>query len=62
VAVIIVREDPSHLLMVPIYRLIYEPLRAYVIFGATIQALRGRVVGWYRPERTNSVLLAVATE
>jgi poly-beta-1,6 N-acetyl-D-glucosamine synthase len=62
VAVIMVREDPSHLLMVPIYRLIYEPLRAYVIFGATLQALRGRVVGWYRPERTDSVLLSVATE
>lgn len=62
VAVIMVREAPSHLLMVPIYRLIYEPLRAYVIFGATLQALRGRVVGWYRPERTNSVLLTVATE
>ncbi|WP_251024387.1 bifunctional polysaccharide deacetylase/glycosyltransferase family 2 protein [Arthrobacter sp. ISL-65] len=62
VAVIMVREDPSHLLIVPIYRLIYEPLRAYVIFGATLQALRGRVVGWYRPERTDSVLLSVATE
>jgi biofilm PGA synthesis N-glycosyltransferase PgaC len=62
VAIIMVREDPRHLLMVPIYRLIYEPLRAYVIFGATLQALRGRVVGWYRPERTNSVMLAVATE
>jgi biofilm PGA synthesis N-glycosyltransferase PgaC len=62
VAIIMVREDPRHLLMVPIYRLIYEPLRAYVIFGATLQALRGRVVGWYRPERTNSVILAVAAE
>lgn len=62
VAVIMVREDPSHLLIVPIYRLIYEPLRAYVIFGATLQALRGRVVGWYRPERTNSVMLSVTTE
>ena len=51
---------PLHLLMVPIYRLIYEPLRAYVVFGSAIQALRGTAVGWYRPERTNSVLMPAA--
>lgn len=62
VAIIMVREDPRHMLMVPIYRLIYEPLRAYVIFGATFQALRGHVVGWYKPERTNSVLLPLPAE
>lgn len=58
VAVLMVRESLLHLLMVPIYRLIYEPLRAYVVFGSALQALRGRAVGWYRPERTNSVDLA----
>ncbi|WP_346960304.1 bifunctional polysaccharide deacetylase/glycosyltransferase family 2 protein [uncultured Arthrobacter sp.] len=57
VAIVMVRESPMHLLMVPIYRLIYEPLRAYVVFGSAILALRGTAVGWYRPERTNSVLL-----
>lgn len=57
VAVLMVRENPLHLLIVPIYRLIYEPLRAYVVFGSAIQALRGSAVGWYKPERTNSVLL-----
>lgn len=57
VAVIMVRENPLHLLMVPIYRVIYEPLRAYVVFGSALQAMRGRAVGWYKPERTNSVLL-----
>lgn len=60
VAIAMVRENPLHLLMVPIYRLIYEPLRAYVIYGALVQALKGRIVGWYKPERTNSVLLSVA--
>ena len=50
-----VREDPRHLLVVPIYRLIYEPLRAYVLVGSLVQALRGRAVGWYKPERTNTV-------
>ncbi len=58
VAVLMVRENPLHLLMVPIYRLIYEPLRAYVVFGSALRALRGTAVGWYKPERTNSVVLA----
>lgn len=57
VAVLMVRESLLHLLMVPVYRLIYEPLRAYVVFGSVIKALRGTAVGWYKPERTNSVLL-----
>jgi poly-beta-1,6 N-acetyl-D-glucosamine synthase len=59
VAVLMVRESLLHLLMVPIYRLIYEPLRVYVVFGSAVQALRGSAVGWYKPERTNSVLLPV---
>ncbi|WP_307857492.1 bifunctional polysaccharide deacetylase/glycosyltransferase family 2 protein [Paenarthrobacter sp. DKR-5] len=57
VAVIMVRESFLHLLIVPLYRLIYEPLRFYVVYGSIVQALRGRAVGWYRPERTNSVLM-----
>jgi biofilm PGA synthesis N-glycosyltransferase PgaC len=57
VAIVMVGESPTHLLVVPIYRLIYEPLRAYVLFGSLILALRGTAVGWYRPERTNSVLM-----
>jgi poly-beta-1,6 N-acetyl-D-glucosamine synthase len=60
VAVLMVRESPLHLLMAPIYRLIYEPLRAYVVFGSALQAMRGSAVGWYKPERTNSVLLPAA--
>ena len=57
VAVVMVRESPLHLLIVPIYRLIYEPLRAYVVFGSVIRALRGSAVGWYKPQRTNSATL-----
>ena len=60
VAVLMVHESPVHLLIVPIYRLIYEPLRAYVVFGSAIQAIRGTAVGWYKPERTNSVALPAA--
>ncbi|SLK13840.1 bifunctional polysaccharide deacetylase/glycosyltransferase family 2 protein [Arthrobacter sp. P2b] len=61
VAVLMVHENLLHLLMVPAYRLIYEPLRAYVVFGSAIQALRGSAVGWYRPARTNSVDLSEAS-
>ncbi|WP_442863603.1 bifunctional polysaccharide deacetylase/glycosyltransferase family 2 protein [Arthrobacter sp. FW305-BF8] len=61
VAVIMVREDPRHLFIVPIYRLIYEPLRAYVLVGSLLQALRGRAVGWYKPERTNTVNAPAST-
>ena len=58
IAILMVRESLLHLLVVPVYRLIYEPLRAYLLYASLIQALKGRVVGWYKPERTNSVLLA----
>jgi biofilm PGA synthesis N-glycosyltransferase PgaC len=60
VAVLMVRESPRHLLMVPIYRLIYEPLRAYVLYGSLLRVAKGQMVGWYRPERTNSVLVPAA--
>ncbi|MBG6184621.1 cellulose synthase/poly-beta-1,6-N-acetylglucosamine synthase-like glycosyltransferase [Arthrobacter sp. CAN_A214] len=55
VALTMVEESYWHLAMVPIYRLIYEPLRAYLLYASLLQALRGRAVGWYKPERTNSV-------
>lgn len=55
VAVLMVRERLWHLLIVPIYRIIYEPLRAYLLYASLLRALKGQVVGWYKPERTNSV-------
>lgn len=61
IAVAMVREKAWHLLIVPIYRLIYEPLRAYLLYAALIRAIKGRVVGWYRPERTNSVIAPSVT-
>ncbi|MFD1213025.1 bifunctional polysaccharide deacetylase/glycosyltransferase family 2 protein [Arthrobacter sp. GCM10027362] len=33
IAIRMVRESPMHLLVVPVYRLIYEPLRAYLLYG-----------------------------
>lgn len=61
IAMHMVRESPMHLLVVPIYRFIFEPLRAYVIYASLIQVLKGRIVGWYKPDRTNSVIDIDAT-
>lgn len=55
IAIWMVKESPRHLLMVPFYRVIYEPLRAYLLYASLIKALKGKVVGWYKPERMNSV-------
>lgn len=57
-----VRESWVHLLIVPVYRLVYEPLRAYLLYASLLQALRGRMVGWYKPERTNTVIAPTSAE
>ncbi|WP_240722730.1 bifunctional polysaccharide deacetylase/glycosyltransferase family 2 protein [Kocuria rosea] len=63
IAIRMVGESWTHLLVVPVYRIIYEPLRAYLLYASLLQALRGRMIGWYKPERTNSVIdLAPAAE
>ncbi|QCU78042.1 glycosyltransferase [Citricoccus sp. SGAir0253] len=56
IAIWMVRESWTHLLIVPLYRVIYEPLRAWLLYASLLQALRGRTVGWYKPPRTNTVL------
>ncbi len=55
VAVWLLRERPVHLLMVPLYRLIYEPLRAYLLYAALGTALRGVRLGWGKLARTAHV-------
>lgn len=55
VAVRMVHERPWHLLVVPVYRLIYEPLRAYVLYRSLMIMLKGKALGWFRPPRTNTV-------
>ncbi|GAA1631645.1 bifunctional polysaccharide deacetylase/glycosyltransferase family 2 protein [Georgenia ruanii] len=59
VALWLVREKTWHLAIVPIYRLIYEPLRFYLLYASLVRALKGRVMGWYKPERMNTVSLPV---
>jgi cellulose synthase/poly-beta-1,6-N-acetylglucosamine synthase-like glycosyltransferase len=51
-AVRLMRERPAHLLMVPLYRLIYEPLRAYLLYASLGRALRGVGLGWNKLRRT----------
>ena len=55
VALRMVGERLWHLLVVPFYRLIYEPLRAYVLYRSLLIAVKGKAVGWFRPARTNTV-------
>ena len=54
-AVLMARERMWHLLIVPLYRLIYEPLRTYLLYASAIAVLRGRPVGWNKVPRANSV-------
>ena len=55
VALYLMRERPTHLLMVPLYRLIYEPLRAYLLYASLGTALRGVRLGWNKLARTASM-------
>ncbi|MGY1730615.1 bifunctional polysaccharide deacetylase/glycosyltransferase family 2 protein [Geodermatophilus sp. SYSU D01045] len=52
VAVWLLRERPAHLLMVPLYRFIFEPLRAYLLYACLGTALRGVRLGWNKLART----------
>jgi len=55
VGVLLMRERLSHLLMVPAYRLIFEPLRAYLLYKAGYLAVRGVPVGWNKLTRTGAL-------
>jgi len=62
VAIWVARERPWHLLVVPVYRLIYEPLRAYLLYASVYRVVRGTVVRWDKLERRNSVRVAADAE
>ncbi len=57
----LLREPWSHLLMVPIYRLVHEPLRAYLLYRAFYLALRGVDVDWHKLHRTGTMHAPVTT-
>ncbi|NEK59047.1 glycosyltransferase [Geodermatophilus sabuli] len=52
IAVRLLHERAEHLLMVPVYRLIYEPLRVYLLYASLGTALRGVRLGWGKLTRT----------
>ena len=60
VAVALTRERWWHLLVVPVYRLFYEPLRTYLLYATALAVLRGRVVGWDKLHRTGTVRVPTA--
>ncbi len=49
------RESWRHLLVVPVYRVVYEPLRAYLLYVSAYSALRGVKVGWNKLARAGTV-------
>jgi peptidoglycan-N-acetylglucosamine deacetylase len=55
VGVALTRERPVHLLVVPIYRLIGEPLRAYLLYKSTVTVLRGTQSRWQKVTRRGTV-------
>ena len=58
--VVLTRERPLHLLIVPIYRLISEPLRAYLLYKSTLAVLRGTRSRWHKVTRRGNVGARVA--
>jgi len=55
VGIALMREKWHHLLMVPVYRIVYEPLRTYLLYTSAYSALRGVKMGWNKVARTGSV-------
>ena len=55
VGVVLMREKWRHLWMVPVYRIVYEPLRAYLLYTAVYMAVRGVRAGWKKLARTGTL-------
>lgn len=53
--VTLMREKYQHLLLVPVYRVVYEPLRAYLLYTSAYLALRGVRMGWNKLNRTGAM-------
>jgi biofilm PGA synthesis N-glycosyltransferase PgaC len=54
-AIILARERLSHILALPLTRLIYFPLRSYLLYRSVGTAFKGAYVGWNKLSRTGSV-------
>lgn len=58
--VVLCRESRKHLLIVPVYRLIAEPLRAYLLYKSAVTVLRGTGSRWHKVPRTGTVRIREA--
>ncbi len=62
VGVHLMRERYHHLLLVPVYRVVYEPLRAYLLYTSVFRAVKGVRMGWKKLVRTGSMDAANLTD
>jgi hypothetical protein len=60
VGIVLMREKWRHLWIVPVYRVVYEPLRAYLLYTAVYTAARGVRAGWKKLSRTGTLDSGVA--
>jgi poly-beta-1,6 N-acetyl-D-glucosamine synthase len=60
VGIVLMREKWRHLWIVPVYRVVYEPLRAYLLYTAVYTAARGVRAGWKKLNRTGTLDTGVA--
>ena len=59
--ILLMREKWRHLWMVPVYRIVYEPLRAYLLYTAAYMAVRGVRAGWKKLARTGTLDTGLVT-
>lgn len=55
VGLALARESPRHLVAVPMTRLVYAPLRTYILYRSLLTALSGAFVGWNKVSRSQTV-------
>lgn len=55
VALMFAHERVSHMSALPLYRVIYSPLRTFLLYSSLLTALRGLQVGWNKVVRTDTV-------
>jgi cellulose synthase/poly-beta-1,6-N-acetylglucosamine synthase-like glycosyltransferase/peptidoglycan/xylan/chitin deacetylase (PgdA/CDA1 family) len=48
-------ESYAYLLMVPVHRLVYEPLHIYLVYKTCYMAVKGLPLGWNKLQRTGAV-------
>jgi cellulose synthase/poly-beta-1,6-N-acetylglucosamine synthase-like glycosyltransferase/peptidoglycan/xylan/chitin deacetylase (PgdA/CDA1 family) len=54
---LITRSSLRHLFVVPVFRIISEPLRIYLLYKSIFAAMKGRAQGWNKLPRTGTVTL-----